>query len=237
MNIESGVRHRRSWQSFLGQVGKERYSFLTSSAIARISRERIYSFHPLPMNKQSKMLVAAAMIASLSAGALGVGTSFAASNPGTTDRGMSGLVAAIAQKFNLDSSAVQAVFDAQHQQMSAQHAADMQVKIKTTLSAAVTAGKLTQAQADLITAKHAELKTAHESLQGKTKAEIQAAMKTQHDALQAWAKANNIPKAYLQLGGPGGKGGHGPEGMGGFGERGEKGFRGPQGKRAPAVQR
>ena len=71
----------------------------------------------------------------------------------------------------------------------------------------MTDGKITQAQADLITAKHAELKTFMESLKDKTAAERMEAMKTKMDELKQWAEDNDIPLQYLHLGmkGPHGK--------------------------------
>ena len=65
------------------------------------------------------------------------------------------------------------------------------------LAKAVTAGKLTQDQANKITAKKAELDTAKTSLAGKTAAERSAATKAQADSLTQWLKDNNIPAGYL----------------------------------------
>lgn len=131
---------------------------------------------------------------------------------------MNGLAAAIAQKFNLNQADVQKVFDDQRAQMQTQmktRGAEME---KTMLAKAVTDGKLTQAQAELITAKKAELEanaaSFKASLSGKTKAEVQAAMKTQMDSIKSWATTNNIPVQYLRfLGGYG----HGDRGMMGRG--------------------
>lgn len=70
------------------------------------------------------------------------------------------------------------------------------VEPKAGLDQAVKDGKLTQAQADLVTAKHAEYKTAVEALKDKTAAERQAAIKILNEGLKSWAKANNIPEQY-----------------------------------------
>jgi len=79
---------------------------------------------------------------------------------------------------------------------------------------AVGDGKLTQAQADTITAKKAEFEAAKTSLEGKTKEERRTAMEAQRELLETWAKANNIPDGYLPCQGRGMMGGHrgfGPE--------------------------
>ncbi len=124
---------------------------------------------------------------------------------------MANLVKAIAEKFGLNQTEVQQVFDDQHAQMQQQHKADE----ATRLSQAVTDGKLTQDQADKITAKRAELDAQRESDKAKfdsmTDSERQAAMKTKMDELKQWATDNNIPAGYLPFGG--GRGHGGPGGM------------------------
>lgn len=160
-------------------------------------------------NKRNKIFAAAAIAIGLAAG--GIGAANAASNSSATNP-MSNLVNAIAQKFNLNTSDVQAVFDQQKAQIEAQ----MQQAFTNRINAAVTAGKLTQAQADLIIAKQAELKANEATFESMTPADRQAAMKTQMDSLKTWATTHNIPEAYLPLGGRGM--GRGPGGRGnGFG--------------------
>ncbi len=152
---------------------------------------------------------------------------------------MSNLVAAIAKKFNLNQSDVQKVFDEQRTQMDAQRDTEQASRLKTELDQAVTSGKLTQAQENLIIAKQAEIKSFHDSLKGKTREECEAAMKTEMASVAQWAKDNNIPTQYLMMGGPGGgpRGGHGgPDGaqdQRGFGGPGEFGGRGQFGGRGP----
>jgi len=130
---------------------------------------------------------------------------------------MNNLVNAIAQKFNLNVSDVQAVFDDQRTNVQA----NMQQRFVDEIKQAVTNGKLTQAQADLIIAKKAEVDAQRASLQkdtSKNREEIVAEMKTQQDALKQWAKDNNIPEQYLRFCGKGmpGRGGHGGMGEGWF---------------------
>lgn len=65
------------------------------------------------------------------------------------------------------------------------------------LSQAVSDGKLTQAQADLIITKKAEIKANHAELQNKTREERRQLIKEQHDALLKWAEENNIPSEFI----------------------------------------
>lgn len=123
---------------------------------------------------------------------------------------MDNLVNAIAKKFNLNVSDVQAVFDEQRTAMQSEHKEEMQTKMQEKftekIKQAVADGKLTQAQADLIIAKKAELCVQQENLQGKTKEEILTVQKTQRDALKQWAEDNNISLEYFAFGRMGFKG-------------------------------
>jgi hypothetical protein len=130
---------------------------------------------------------------------LGVQTANAATDTSTDP--MSGLVQKIADKFNLNKDEVQAVFDAQRTEMEAERTQEM----KDRLAQAVKDGKLTQDQADKITAKLAEMKANREDLSGKTPEERHEAMKAARDEIKKWAEDNNIPMEYLRIVG----GGHG----------------------------
>ena len=148
------------------------------------------------MNKAKIMIATACAIAVVGAGAIGVGAVFAAQHgPGIGP--MSGLVNAIASKFHLTPSDVQAVFDQQRQTQADAMKKQADQRFSDMLAQAVKDGKLTQAQADLITAKQKEIQTFQTSLQGKSPADRQTAMKTESDSLKAWATANNIPQQYV----------------------------------------
>lgn len=136
----------------------------------------------------------------------------AASNSGAH---MSDLVQKIAQKFGLPQADVQAVFDAERQE----HMQQMQVQAEQRLTDLVTAGKITQAQKDLIVAKRKELEASRQqnfdAMKDKTQAERKAAMEAQRAELEAWAKTNGIDMQYLMFkhgkaGHRGGMGIHGP---------------------------
>lgn len=161
-----------------------------------------------------KRLIAAATAVTMGVAGLSTGAVFATTDSdSSTNDPMSGLVSAIATKFNLKSSDVQAVFDEQRTQMEAER----EQEIKEKVAALVTDGKLTQAQADAINTKRTELQAAREaerdSPDDKTSEERKTAMEAKRDELDAWLKEKGIDDsyAYLLMGGRG----HGPGGPGG----------------------
>lgn len=161
-----------------------------------------------------KALVTAGIVTAVSAASLtGIGIANAATSTSTSSDPMSSLVDAIASKFNLNKSDVQSVFDEQRTQMEAQR----EQKAKDQVAQLVTDGKLTQAQADAINTKRAELEKEREANrstdQTKTQAERKAEMESRRTTLDTWLKDNGISTdyAYLLMGGRG----HGPGGPGG----------------------
>lgn len=162
-----------------------------------------------------KRLITAAAVATIGVAGLSTGAAFAMSGNSSTDSPMNGLVEAIAAKFNLKSSDVQAVFDEQRSQMEA----DREQLLQDKVAALVKDGTLTQAQADKINARRAELKKTHEaeraSMQDKTPEERQSTMQTHKTELETWLKDNDIETKYAYLL----MGGHHGHGMG---ERGQE---------------
>jgi Na+-transporting NADH:ubiquinone oxidoreductase subunit NqrC len=123
---------------------------------------------------------------------------------------------AIANKFDLNVSDVQTVIDdtiaADDQEMEKNRPARVDPLVQ-----AVKDGKLSQAQADLITAKREEMKTSMKNLKDMTREQMVATMKTRTDFLKQWATDNGIPEQYIMpFGGLGhGRGqGKGPGGPG-----------------------
>jgi hypothetical protein len=157
------------------------------------------------MKKQ--VLIAGAVATLGTAGLLG-GAAYATtqSSDGTDPRG--NLVSAIATKFNLKTADVQAVFDANKTQMDAQREQSVKDKVATL----VKSGKLTQAQADKLNAKRAELEKAHQAdrtaAQRLTQDQRKAKMDANRVAVDAWLKENGIDAQYGRLL-MGGHGGHG----------------------------
>jgi len=165
------------------------------------------------MKTKHKLAAAGALVLGLAV--FGTAATQAAENT-TRNKPMHPLVSAISQKFNLNSSDVQKAFDEQHKEMSAARKQEASTRFTAMLAKAVTSGKLTQIQADAITAKKAELEASHEANrttnQTLTKEQRAAKMKTEKESLKAWATANNIPTEYsFFFGGPmmGGNGGPG----------------------------
>ena len=165
-----------------------------------------------------KYLVAAGIIAATSAAGLtGLSVANAATGNSANDP-MSSLVSAIASKFNLKTSDVQAVFDAQKATMDATR----EQEVKDQIAQLVKDGKLTQAQADALntkrTALQKEMETNRTSDQSLTSTQRQAKMEERKTATDAWLKAQGIDTqyAYLLMGGGHGHGGPGgPDGQGG----------------------
>ncbi len=167
------------------------------------------------MKRLSKNLAAIGAITAISAaGFTGVQIASAATDTSTTSTNpMSSLVDAVASKFNLNKTEVQAVFDEQRDKMESEREAE----IKEQVAQLVTDGKLTQGQADKINAKRAELKTEREanraSDQDLSMTERKAKMEEHKTAIDSWMSDNDIDDqyAYLLMGGRG----HGPGGHGG----------------------
>lgn len=144
------------------------------------------------MNK--KILVTVAAVSILSGGL--VMSSNASAESSKQDH-MSSLVQKIADKFNLNKSDVQAVFDQERQEMHAK----MQAKYEAKLAQLVKDGKITEQQKKLLLDKHKELQSEMESNKDKFKDLTPAEMKSQMDAkrkeLEAWAKENGVDIKYL----------------------------------------
>ena len=113
--------------------------------------------------------------------------------------GSSSLVDQLVSKFNLNKDDVQEVFDASHTEQENQAQNNQAEK----LAAAVTDGKITQDQADKITAKLAEMKTERENnrdaMADKTEAEREESMELKKTELSTWAKENDIDISYLRM--------------------------------------
>ena len=154
------------------------------------------------VKKKSTLLAVGA--ASVLVGLASVGVVSAATS---TTNPQDSLVTQIADKFHLNKTDVQKVFDDHHEQMESKRESD----VKSRLDQAVKDKKITQEQEDKIIAKLKELKSQHEAdreaMKNKTPEERKAAMEAKRTELEKWAKDNNIPTEYLRH-----MGGHGPHG-------------------------
>ena len=150
------------------------------------------------------MITKRTLLTTLAIAVVSVTAGFGIDRALATNGSNSTLVQAIAQKFNLNQSDVQAVFDQHRQDQQTQH----QERIKTRLDQAVTAGKITTDQETLILNKFQEIASGRAafmtSLQGMTPTDRKAALETARQDLLDWAKTNTIDPQYL-FGGFGGE--------------------------------
>lgn len=134
------------------------------------------------------------LVIALGISSIGVNALHAATQTGTFHP-MTNLVNAIAEKFSLNPSEVQAVFDAEKIKAEAQRESTYESNIST----AVAEGNLTQTQADLIIDKHKVIEAERQNFENSDNDET-SNMKNQIDSLRSWAQENNIPIQYLYFG-------------------------------------
>lgn len=159
-----------------------------------------------------KQLLAAGIATTIGIAGIGAGAASAATSNNSKTDPMSSLVDKLATKFNLNKADVQQVFDEQRTTMEAER----ETKVKESVAKLVTDGKITQAQADAINAKRAELQKQREaskdSMKDKTKAERKTEMDQRKTELESWAKQQGIDTQYLRYVMGGGHGHGGPGG-------------------------
>ncbi len=155
-----------------------------------------------------KALLTAGIVTAVSAAGLaGAGVANATTNTNGQNNPFSSLVETIANKFNLNKTEVQAVFDEQRTQMQAAR----EQETKDQIAQLVTDGKLTQAQADKINAKRTELEAERANGQTQTQSERDSEREAHKTELDTWLKENDIDSEYVYLLMGGGRG-HGPGG-------------------------
>ncbi len=116
------------------------------------------------------------------------------------------VVQRIAQKFGLQKSSVQSVFD----DIRKERQAEMQKQLEERLTQAVKDGKLTDAQKNLILAKHKDMQANREknreAWMKMTPEERRNERQKTRAEFEAWAKTNNIPPEWVMPYGRGGMG-------------------------------
>lgn len=156
-----------------------------------------------------KQLMAAGVAATIGLTSLGVGVVNAESSSEAKTDSMSSLIDKLSSKFNLNKDEVQKVFDEQKQTMQAER----EEEVKSKIAELVKDGKLSQAQADAINAKRAEMQKEREANKDSFKDMTADERKTEREKkkteLEAWAKENNIDTQYLRYVMGHGPGGHG----------------------------
>ncbi len=160
------------------------------------------------MDKKILMGAAAAVVITSAAafGAIGVSAQGSDMNQNVVQK--------LAEKFNLNESDVQAVFD----QTREERHQEMETKYEDNLNTAVSEGKITEEQKTLILAKHDEIEknreANRENWQNLTPEERRTQMQQQRDEMQTWADQNGINLSLIMGMGDGMRGPHG-----GFGDK------------------
>lgn len=132
---------------------------------------------------KKKIIIPLLAVAIVGIGAFGISQVHAQSNGSPA----SGLVSAIAQKFNLDQNQLQ-LFVASYRQQN------RQVRLQTRLDRLVSQGKITQAQKQAILTEIASLKTKYNlnSLGTMTPQEKRQAFQNAHSEFKTWAQSQGI---------------------------------------------
>lgn len=109
------------------------------------------------------------------------------------------LVQMIAQKFGLDQSQVQAVFDQYKSEKQADMQQKFQTKITKRLDQAVKQGKITSVQERAIMAEIAKLKSEYNlaSFKNLTPAERKQLLQKEKAEVDAWAKVEGVNPSYV----------------------------------------
>ncbi len=142
----------------------------------------------------SKVILPAALLTIMGGIALATTSPVSANYGGD---GQTTLMQRLVSRFNLNESEVQTVFA----EVRTERQAEREKALELRLTEAVAAGKLTEAQKQLVLAKHEELQATREAnltaWQALTPEEKRAQMTEQRQALQDWAKANGIDTSFL----------------------------------------
>ncbi len=143
----------------------------------------------------SKVILPAAVLTLMGGMALAASASQVSAHFGGD--GQTTLMQRLVSRFNLNESDVKAVFA----EVRTERQAEREKALELRLTEAVAAGKLTEAQKQLVLAKHEELQATREAnltaWQALTPEEKRTQMTEQRQAIQDWAKANGIDTSFL----------------------------------------
>jgi hypothetical protein len=142
------------------------------------------------MDKSLITLIAA--VAFISTSMVGTSSVFARESDVQNDP-MHTLVQKLAQKFKVDESEIQTVFDQVHEQKRS----EMQKKFEDRLSQLVTEGKITEAQKQLLLSKQKELQQMRTTMLDMTPEERKVQKQQLQTELKEWAEQNDIDLHYL----------------------------------------
>jgi hypothetical protein len=149
-----------------------------------------------------KTLITVATVSVLSGGLVAVTNAFAQTSA-SGQNGIPSLVQEIANKFHLNTSDVQSVFDQHKQEMQSK----MESNYETYLQNLVNSGKITEEQQQMILNKHkallSQMQSNKNNFKNMTPAERKSQMQASLQELKNWAKQNDINLQYLRPFGPG----------------------------------
>ncbi len=116
--------------------------------------------------------------------------------------GQNSLVQMIAQKFNIDQTQVQAVFDAWHQQHQATMLQNSTQRENNRLDQLVSQGKITSSQKQAILDELAKLRNefSAQSLKTMTPDQRKQAMQNMQNEISQWSQSTGINAMYLRQG-------------------------------------
>lgn len=141
-------------------------------------------------------------MAVLGASVVGVSTTFAAHAGQAQEERFADLITALAEKFNLDTDEVQAVFDEQREVHQEEMREQHEMLFEEKLAQAVEDGGLTQEQADAIIEKMEEMRDSMEAYKDLAPEERKEAMQGHAEDLKTWAEEQGIDMKYLHMGPP-----------------------------------
>lgn len=118
------------------------------------------------------------------------------------DSQYSSIITKIAEKFNLNPSDVQAVFEEEKNG----HKADMYARLVEKLDSMIGDGKITKEQKETILKKHEEIENKMLEMQGKTPEERKTEMEALRSELKSWAEEQGIESPLFMMRGGGHKG-------------------------------
>lgn len=118
------------------------------------------------------------------------------------DTQYSSIITKIAEKFNLNPSDVQAVFE-EHKNI---HKADMYARLVEKLDSLVGGGKITSEQKETILKKHEEIENKMLEMRDKSPEERRSEMEALRSELKSWAEEQGIEFPFFMMRGGGHRG-------------------------------
>jgi DNA primase len=167
--------------------------------------------------QKKHILPALAVGLALGTGALVIGSSQVSAWMGNGQGNRDQMVQQLAERFGLNEDEVQSFMEEKRAEHMQQNQEQRQTEFEERLSTAVTDGKITEEQKQVILDKHAQMQAQFEANKEDRQAareERQAERESHHQEMEAWAEENGIDMEVIMelMGGP--REGQGPMGPG-----------------------